>query len=319
MKSIFLLLITPALIQVSFAQGVSKSSQTSAEKPALRFIAFGDWGRDGEYKQKDVALQLGKTAKEMKVSFFVSLGDNFYPSGVRSVQDHSWLASYEDIYTAHSLQNDWYVVLGNHDYKGSVQAEIDYTNIDRRWNMPARYYSKKVLINNDTSQQVLLVFLDTTPLVNQYYSSEEHADVHTQDTAAQRKWLEKVLSDSSPNIRWKFVFGHHPLYTGGKRMNLMDTKELNRRLKPIFDKYNVTAYVCGHEHSLQYMKPAGKTSYFISGSGSEVTETILYPEIGEFAKSENGFLVFALTSDEVSFQFINYKGEILYSSAIRRE
>ncbi len=173
----------------------------TVNKKALNFIAMGDWGRNGEYKQKEVADQMGITAKTLNTDFFIATGDNFYPSGVASTQDHRWIDSYENIYTAHSLQQNWYVVLGNHDYKGNVQAEIDYTKVDRRWNMPARYYFKKLPLNGDTTQQVLLVFIDTTPLIDEYYKGADHADVKTQDTAQQRKWLEAVLSDPSPNIK----------------------------------------------------------------------------------------------------------------------
>jgi hypothetical protein len=309
-------------LSVSFAQNAKNNGADTLikEKKSLRFIAFGDWGRNGEYKQKEVADELAIIAKDLKISFIASLGDNFYPSGVRSVQDHNWITSFENIYTAHSLQTDWYVVPGNHDYKGNVQAEIDYTNIDRRWNMPARYFSKKIYISEDSSQQVLLVFIDTTPLISQYYSSPDHAEnVKTQDTAAQRKWLEQVLSENSPNIKWKLVFAHHPLYTGGPRLQSAETKELNERLKPIFDKYGVDAFICGHEHSLQYIKPPGRTHYFISGAGSETTSAVLYPEIGKFAVSENGFIAFSLTKDKMIVQIISYTGKLLYTTNIAHQ
>lgn len=315
---LFFFIYSPAIFSQS-ADTIRKNLQLTINKKALNFIAMGDWGRNGEYKQREVANQMGITAKALGTDFFIATGDNFYPSGVASTQDHRWIDSYEDIYTAHSLQNDWFVVLGNHDYKGNVQAEIDYTKIDRRWYMPARYYAKKISLNGDTTKQALLVFIDTTPLLSEYYQSPEHADVKTQDTALQRRWLESVLSDPSPNIKWKIVAGHHPLYTGGKRMNADETQELNHLLKPIFDKYKVDAYICGHEHSLQYIKPSGKTHYFISGAGSETTPAILHPDGGKFAISENGFIAFTVTPEELLAQVISYKGEVLYKETLKRE
>ncbi len=243
-------LLLPFLLLLRIRKKADHSWFNCNEKFSSGFIKFLVIGVGMASTTKKVANQLGKTAREFKPSFIASLGDNIYPSGVRSTQDYNWIASFESVYTNHSLQTDWYVVLGNHDYKGNVDAEVDYTKISRRWNLPARYYSKKVLINEDSTKEILLVFLDTTPLISQYYHSRDHADnVKSQDTAAQRIWLEQVLSDPSPNIKWKFVFGHHPLYTGGGRMNAAETKELNQLLKPIFDKYKVDAYVCGHEHS----------------------------------------------------------------------
>lgn len=286
---------------------------------SLNFIAMGDWGRNGEYMQKEVATQMGITAKEIKASFIIATGDNFYPSGVASILDYRWIDSYEKIYTAHSLQQNWYVVLGNHDYKGNPQAEVDYTKIDRRWNMPARYYAKKIPIDNDTSQQALFVFIDTSPLLSQYYQSTDHAaNVISQDTALQRQWIENVLSDSSSNIKWRIVSGHHPAYTGGKRMDKEETKQMNKFLKPIFEKYKVDAYICGHEHSLQYIKPEGCTHYFISGAGSETSPVMLHPVGGKFAVSENGFIAFSLSSQSMLVQVINHKGDVLYKKEIRK-
>jgi len=291
-------------------------SGLTINKKAVNFIAMGDWGRNGEDKQREVAIQMGISAKILSTDFLISTGDNFYPSGVASTQDHRWIDSYEDIYTAHSLQQNWYVVLGNHDYKGNVQAEIDYTKIDRRWNMPARYYSKKIIMNDDTTQQALLIFIDTTPFIEEYYKNADHADVKTQDTAQQRKWLEAELSNASPNIKWRIVVGHHPLFTGGKRMNRDATLQLNHLLKPIFDQYKVDAYICGHEHNLQYIKPTGTTHYFVSGAGSETTPTILHPDGGRFALSENGFIAFSLTPKILTAQIISYEGKVLYKTEI---
>ena len=134
----------------------------------------------------------------------------------------------------------------------------------------------------------------------------------------QRKWLESVLSDTSPNIKWKIVSGHHPLYTGGKRMDAVETREIHNLLKPIFDKYKVDAYICGHEHSLQYIKPAGSTHYFISGAGSETTPAILHPDGGKFAISENGFIAFSLSPGTLCAQVISYKGDVLYKIDIKK-
>ena len=155
------------LMSVSSAQKRKQreyESEKEVKEKALRFIVFGDWGRNGEDNQKEVAAEMGIVAKKFKPEFIVSTGDNIYPNGVRSTMDYGWIASFENIYTAHSLQTDWYVVLGNHDYGGDPQAEIDYSKVDRRWNMPARYYSKIFYIGDDSTQGVLLVFIDTTPL-----------------------------------------------------------------------------------------------------------------------------------------------------------
>ena len=99
------------------------------EDKSLNFLLMGDFGRYGQFHQKEVAVQMGKAAATIDSDFVISVGDNFYPNGVRSTKDYSWIASYENIYTAYSLQNDWYVALGNHDYRGNIQAEIDYSDI----------------------------------------------------------------------------------------------------------------------------------------------------------------------------------------------
>lgn len=285
---------------------------------SLNFIAMGDWGRNGADHQKQVATQMGITAADMKAQFVISTGDNFYPSGVISEHDPLFKYSFEDIYTAFSLQWDWYPVLGNHDYKSNPDAQVAYSKISRRWKMPARYYSKIFNISGDPNQQVLIAFIDTNPLIPEFYSNSEYGpNVKGQDTTAQKKWLTKVLSDSSPAIKWKIVVGHHPLFTAGSRTNAYDTKAVRSSLKPVLDQYGVDIYLAGHEHSLQYIKPKGKTHYFISGAASEKTPVKLIEDI-EMAASAYGFMAFSVRKDQLLLQAINDEGEIIYSTLIKK-
>ena len=285
---------------------------------ALNFIAMGDWGRNGADHQKQVAAQMGKTATEVRAQFIIATGDNFYPSGVISEYDPLFKYSFEDIYTDFSLQWDWYLVLGNHDYKSNPDAQVAYSKISRRWQMPARYYSKKFSINGDTTQQVLIAFIDTNPLIPEFYQNAEYGpNVRSQDSTKQKNWLKKTLSDSSPNIKWKIVVGHHPMFTGGSRTEGYDTKAIRNSLKPVFDKYNVDVYLSGHEHSLQYIKPAGKTHHFISGAASEKTPVKVIPG-SKMVASDYGFMLFSVNTDQLLMQTINDRGEIIYSTIIKK-
>jgi tartrate-resistant acid phosphatase type 5 len=288
-------------------------------KKALNFITFGDWGRNGGYFQTAVAQQMSDAAYDIDPDFFLVTGDNFYPNGVRSVHDEQWIYSYHNIYKTHPLQTDWYVALGNHDYRGNPDAQIDYTKISRRWNMPARYYAKTFSIDDDPTQQVLVLVIDTNPFIKKYYEEDGIKEgVSAQDTTAQKRWLEQQLQNIPPSVKWTIVVGHHPAYTGSKRMTEEGTASINHTFKPMFDKYGVDFYICGHDHSLQYIKPEGATHYLVSGAGSEATPTILYPKTGKFAAGTGGFMTFSMTAKAVLLQIIDHKGSILYKTTIEK-
>ncbi len=316
LPKIFLLLLITLSALVSEAQTEkNQSAKLQVNPQALNFIVMGDWGRNGEDHQKQVAAQMGKTASEASVDFIIATGDNFYPKGVISEFDPHWKYSYEDIYTAFSLQWDWYPVLGNHDYGANPQAQVNYSKISRRWQMPARYYSKTFILNDDTTQQMLIAFVDTTPLIKNYYNGGGHA-VHGQDTTAQKLWLEKLLSNASPNVKWKLVVGHHPMYTGGSRTENHDTRSIRNSLQPLFEKYKVDAYLTGHEHSLQHITGPVKTvHHFISGAASERTAVRMLPT-SKFAASEYGFMLFSAMPDKIFVQLIDFKGNILYTTSV---
>jgi tartrate-resistant acid phosphatase type 5 len=277
------------------------------------FLVVGDWGRNGQYNQQNVADRMGEVAEQLDASFVVSTGDNFYPNGVASPEDPAWATSFENVYTDHALMCDWYAVLGNHDYRGNAQAQIDYGKRSRRWRMSARYYSIERVINRKTGEKALFVFIDTAPFDPQLYD-ERHTDISKQDTAQQKKWLETTLANST--AKWKIVVGHHPLYTTGMRLG--KTQDIINAFDYIFEKYKVDMYFAGHEHDLQHQKPQNKTvNHFVSGAGSEI-RPVTKTEMTVFSKSAHGFMTVTLLPTQATIQVIDEKGNILHKTIIKK-
>lgn len=295
------------------AAAMAGATWARAADPVLGFVAVGDWGRDGASHQRDVAWQMGRAAEEIASRFTVSVGDNFYENGVQSAQDAQWKTSFEDIYTAPSLQTPWYVALGNHDYRGVPQAQIDYAAGNRRWRMPARYY--KVTGVEIGAPNVDLFFIDSSPLVHSYRHKIEGAiarNVAGQDVAAQLAWLDQELGRS--RAPWKIVFGHHTIYSGGSEHG--DTIELVAQVKPLLERHGVQAYVNGHEHDLQHIR-VGEVDYICTGAGSEVRPTGRIAGT-RFALSRSGFAAFKVGADSLDLEFRDYAGTSVYRTAIAR-
>lgn len=265
------------------------------EIEGIAFLAIGDFGRHGAFTQKEVARDMGTVAEILDLNFTVSVGDNFYPTGVQSTQDYQWISSFESIYTHHLLHEPWFVALGNHDYEGNVQAQIDYSNVSRRWEMPNRYFERLIEIDNDQYLQLLVI--DTNPMVSKYLKEpEKYLGINDQSTQEQLKWIEDKLSTTNPKIVWRIVVGHHPLYSGGKRKTAKETQEIQHLLEPVFEKHKVDAYICGHEHDLQIIKRNNKPfTQFLSGAGSELRESGR-TEGTLFADAVPGFMAFTLTN-----------------------
>ncbi len=229
----------------------------------LKFLVVGDWGRDGKHSQRDVAQQMGRTATSIGSRFTVSTGDNFYLLGVSSTTDRQWETSFERIYTAESLQTPWYAVLGNHDYGGRVQAQIDRTGEDRRWRMPARWHDLKV-----DEADAHLFFIDTVAWLGKesFPFKWLGSDIRPEHQEEQIDWLVTGLRNST--ARTKLVFGHHGIYSIGPHGGKMRMKELDDVLR----RFGVTAYVNGHDHCLYHISRNGM-DYICSGAGSEVKRT----------------------------------------------
>lgn len=278
---------------------------------AHNFVVIGDWGRGGWFRQDDVAASMAGACDRIECRFIVSTGDNFYIDGVVSISDPKWENSFEDVYTHESLQIPWYISLGNHDYLGDVQAQIDYSGVSDRWVMPARYFSVDVPIDDTTS--AILVILDTVELVEMNKVSSEFIGKAEWDPEKQLAWIDSTLAATPAD--WRLVFGHHPVYSASARHS--DSPVLRERLTPILEERKVNAYVAGHVHSLQHLV-VNDVNYFVSGGGSLAYKVGSHPAT-QFAAGVSGFMAVSLSSAIMGVQFIDYKGTVGYATEISNQ
>jgi acid phosphatase len=308
-----LFVATQAAVASRFLPGslhAAIAPEPATQTGGLNFLVFGDWGRQGEQDQVEVAAQMAKAATGNGAKFVISVGDNFYENGVLSVDDPHWQKSFEEVYRDPALQVPWYCILGNHDYHANCDAQIAYGKTSARWKMPARYYIQSQQI--DSATMVDFFYLDTTPMLHSSRNDKNSvANAATQDVPAQLAWFKAALAAST--AQWKIVIGHHPIYSGGGHG---DTPELIKNILPLLQEHKVQAYFNGHDHDLQHLV-AGEVNLFDSGAGSQHTPTF-YTKHSKFAKSRSGFTTVSLQADKMDVQMIDNHGTLLYAVTIPR-
>ena len=275
----------------------------------MRLLVANDLGRNGYYEQKPIAERMGKMAGELDVEAVLALGDIHHFMGVESVNDPLWMTNYELIYSHPELQIPWYPILGNHEYRGNTQAVLDYSNVSRRWQMPARYYSK---VFEEDGATLRVVFIDTTPLIGKYHKdSLDYPSVPQQDAKKQLAWLEEELSDAKED--WVVVVGHHPIYAHTTKSE-SERKDMQKRVDPILRRHNVDMYICGHIHNFQHIKPQGTSiDYVVNSAGSLARSKVEAIEGTVFASGEAGFSILSFTKDELCLDLMNGKGKTIHS------
>ncbi len=277
--------------------------------PALTFLALGDWGQRGSIVQRAVAAQMGRTAEQIGARFIITVGDNFYSTGVASTSDSHWQESFESVYDAPSLQVPWYPVLGNHDYQGSANpdAQVAYSALSPRWRMPARHYVQRIALPGGRALD--LFAFDTTL----------HLSVKSGETAlreAQIAWFEPALKASDAD--WKLVVGHHAIFSNGSVHG--SNAALITWLKPKLEAAGVQAYICGHDHDLQHIVD-GPLHYIVSGGGAAprpVKPKDQWVAGTQFAKGAAGFATLEIAGDVLKVRWIDTAGTDLWTAEISR-
>jgi 3',5'-cyclic AMP phosphodiesterase CpdA len=178
-----------------------------------------------------------------------------------------------------SKQNiPFYAVLGNHDIRtNNGDDQLNYPN----FNMLGRYYTF-------VQDPVQFFALDTN---------------YNADWSEQLAWLEDNLARST--APWKVAFGHHPVYSSGAHGS--DAK-LGDRLCPLFAKYGVHLYICGHDHNYERSNPLDGTTYIVCGAGSD-TRRVGRSSWTAVASSQLSFAAFDVYDNQMYVQAIGVNGQ----------
>uniref|UniRef100_A0A8C3UL83 Tartrate-resistant acid phosphatase type 5 n=1 Tax=Catharus ustulatus TaxID=91951 RepID=A0A8C3UL83_CATUS len=303
------------------------TSVTSGGDPggALTFLALGDWGGvpDPPFvtpRQVATAATMGQVASERGGDFVLALGDNFYYEGVRDEWDPRFQDTFERVFVSPGLRGvPWYVMAGNHDHAGNVTAQLRYSRHSPRWHFPHPYYTLRLHIPGSNSSARLLV-LDTVLLCG-HSDDFGLGDIpegprDAVAAGAHLAWLRAQL-EAAAGDSFVLVAGHYPVWSVAKHG---PTPCLLRLLRPLLRRHRVTAYLCGHDHNLQYLEEGG-VGYILSGAGnfmedSRPHERSVPPGSLRFffgsPASPGGFAHLRLEPGAVTVTFLEATGRVLH-------
>lgn len=278
----------------------------------LNILMLADAGRNGSYDQRLIGEWMGVYADALGPEFVISCGDLFHYQGIQSTQDPLLWSNFESIYTHGELQCPWYGVLGNHEYRGNTQAMMDYSEISRRWNMPDRYYTLSVPLDDDEpdSDRVRFVFIDTAPLIDKYRNDpEQYPDVQRVDPDAEVRWIDSVLRVS--NEKWKIVVGHHPMYTYDKKEDI-EQENMRARLEDVFRRNGVDAYFCGHIHTFQHIRTGQDSIDYVVNTSASKQRAPQRGPLTQYASENSGFGLLSFDEGMMHYTLVNSRGELEY-------
>ncbi|KAI5568697.1 hypothetical protein BDE02_12G030800 [Populus trichocarpa] len=309
---LILMISSFGLCLVSTHAELRRFEQPAKTDGTLSFLVLGDWGRKGAFNQSEVALQMGRIGEKLDIDFVVSTGDNFYDDGLTGEQDKAFDESFTQIYTAKSLQKQWYSVLGNHDYRGNAEAQLSLhlRKIDSRW-----LCLRSFIVDAELAE---IFFVDTTPFVQSYFTDAEGHTYDWRGIGSPRAYIANLIKDlklalSESSAKWKIVVGHHSIRSIGHHG---DTKELVSKLLPILKANKVDFYMNGHDHCLEHIGDAESPIQFLtSGAGSKAWRgDIKKQKTGglKFFYDGQGFMSVQLTQDAAEIAFYDVSGNVLH-------
>ena len=293
-------------------------------------------------QEVQTAAGMGKLAAATGAKFALALGDNFYDAGVQDVTSVRFKGTFEDVFSADSLQAaagfTFHVLAGNHDHKGNVTAQVDYSAVSKRWDFPSLWYTFTETAGDGTTVQYVMI--DTVVLTGQSLVSDPDTGAIVRElngrelpgaadaalANAQLAWIEATLKASTADFL--VVAGHYPVYSICEHG---PTPYLQEHLKPLLQQYKVTAYMNGHDHCAEHIAVPGDSAhvdYHTIGSAHENSDNTKH-ESSKYTpkhalkwhtgKGDGGFATVA-ASKAGGFVVAHYDGDgkLLYTAPARQ-
>ncbi|XP_043806752.1 purple acid phosphatase 3 isoform X2 [Manihot esculenta] len=278
-KLMVLRLVLSALLGFSIfnpcAAELQRFQHAAKGNGSLSFLVVGDWGRRGAYNQSHVALQMGIIGEKLDIDFVISTGDNFYENGLMGVDDPAFVESFTKIYTAPSLQKQWYSEIADFFFVDTTPFVDKYfKEKDHKYDWSGIVPRKSYLLN-------LL------------------------------KDLDKSLKEST--ARWKIVVGHHTIKSAGHHGNTqeLNLQLLPILVENNVDLYinghdHCLEHISCSESELQFLT---------SGGGSKAWRGDVdwwNPKEMKFYYDGQGFMSVEITETQVDVVFYGVSGHIMH-------
>ena len=300
-------LMLAVLLLFSAITATARINDASLFEDKLNFYVANDLGRNGYYDQKPIAEMMGELGEMIGPEFVLATGDVHHFEGVRSVNDPLWMTNFELIYSHPELMIPWYPICGNHEYRGNTQAVVDYSAVSRRWEMPARYYTK---VFDEEGVTLRVVWIDTTPLIDKYRrDSVKYADACRQDIDSQLEWLDSVLETTQED--WVIVAGHHPIYADTYKSET-ERLDMQNRVDAILRRHRVDMYICGHIHNFQHIRVEGSDIDYIVNSSGSLSRDVKPVEGTVFCSGASGFSVVTADKATLILRMLDKNGDVLH-------
>ncbi|MEX0798511.1 MAG: metallophosphoesterase [Bacteriovoracaceae bacterium] len=240
-------------------------------KNPMKLCFFGDGGTGSE-AQKEVARLL----EHENCQAYFYLGDIIYPKGISSAKDPRMKTLFWEVYRPIFEKSPMFLMMGNHDYHGNVDAWLDVAKKHPNLHYPAHYYMARI---ND------LCF----PVMNT-----------TDFKARQLFWFSSLDFDG---CKASVLVGHHPAKSSGKHEKPYFPLNL-------FLDYALSygqAYIAGHDHHLSYEGKYQGVDQFVSGAAGQLRA--VDKEKAVWAKSQLGYMTLTASGNKAEVAFWGLKEE----------
>ncbi|CAG5104147.1 Oidioi.mRNA.OKI2018_I69.chr1.g1115.t1.cds [Oikopleura dioica] len=268
-----------------------------------------------------------KYARSFQPEYVLSIGDHFYFNGVVDEHDLRWKKTFEEVYDSEELMVPWYPAMGNHDWnvlppqvgdddlprRGNGWAQIKYGQDElgtKRWTHPDPFFTTEYTTEDGVVVKTIMI---DTPMFSGVYTGgrpkpntdsdgnkcnvydldpkcvNNIAPVDPKIAAWAWEWIEKELENSN-NADYLFVAGHY---------QVVDTEgiydyEIFRKLEPLMEQFNVTAYFQGHRHTMEHAQRSPK----LQPENETITNNVHYFTFGAGALLDTGAeMAYVLTGE----------------------
>ena len=253
--------------------------------------------------------------------FVVLLGDNFYPSGVSSTTDSQWQTAFVTPYA--NVNVPFYAVLGNHDYGGGGAGtdfakpanEVAYSQVNPKWRMPDTHYR---FVEGDV----------------EFFAADTNRSLFGLDDAVRTDFA--TWTAAAPTTTWRIAMGHHPYRSNGPHGNAGDYDPIcigsacvsspspinGEKVKSFLETSvcgKVDVYLCGHDHSRQWLTPTcAGTELIVSGAGGGGLTPVDQKNASYWQSDQLGFLYVVVQGRTFTGTFYSASGAVEFTRTITK-